>query len=350
MKNEKIFIKYKNKGLTGLANVGNSCYLNSCRQIFSHIYELNDFLEDEKYKKRINRKVESLILIEWDKLRKMMWDTNCIIAPYGFVKAVQKVAQIKGRNLFSGYAQNDIQEFLLFIVDCFHVALSREVDMQISGKPVDSQDLLAKECYEMMKNMYKREYSEILGIFYGIHVSEVSCLETGERLSLRPEPFSVLSLPIPHGGVEQHLMDCIELYCKKEAMTGDNAWFNDKLNKKQDINRGIIFWSLPEILIIDLKRWGDRGQKIHTFVSVPINDADFTKFVKGYNKQSYIYDLLGVYNHSGGSSGGHYTACVKNANGKWYEFNDTLVKEVKEDNIISKQSYCFFYRKKKISE
>ena len=122
------------------------------------------------------------------------------------------------------------------------------------------------------------------------------------------------------------------------------------LNKKQDVNRGIIFWSLPEILIIDLKRWGERGQKIHTLVSAPLNNADFTTFVQGYNKQSYLYDLFGVYNHSGGSLGGHYTACVKNANGKWYTFNDTNVSEITDTDIISKQSYCFFYRKKKISQ
>ena len=50
--NNKQFFEYENMGLTGLANVGNSCYLNSCMQIFSHIYELNDFLKDGSYKKK----------------------------------------------------------------------------------------------------------------------------------------------------------------------------------------------------------------------------------------------------------------------------------------------------------
>ena len=31
--------EYENKGLTGLSNVGNTCYLNSCMQILSHTYE-----------------------------------------------------------------------------------------------------------------------------------------------------------------------------------------------------------------------------------------------------------------------------------------------------------------------
>ena len=350
---ESLFQKYANRGLSGLANVGNTCYLNSCMQILSHCYELTSFLEKGEYKTKLNRVPDSIILLEWDKLRSILWNTNCTIAPYGYIKAVQKIAEIKKRDIFTGSAQNDVQEFLLFIIDCFHNALSREVEMQINGQSVNETDQLATVCYTMMKNMYRKEYSEMLNIFYCIHVSEIISNSTNETLSASPEPFSVISLSIPTGNPSPSLFDCFDLYCEPEHLNSENgnAWYNDKTQQKENVQRKICFWSLPEVLIIDLKRWQGHGQtharKSQQLVNAPLVNADFSKYVKGYNPHSYVYDLFGVGNHGGGVMGGHYTANIKNANGKWYNFNDTQVMEIKEEYIISTQAYCLFYRKKK---
>ena len=66
------------------------------------------------------------------------------------------------------------------------------------------------------------------------------------------------------------------------------------------------------------------------------------------NKFSYNYDLYGICNHSGGVFGGHYTAYIKNANNKWYHFNDQIVQEMEDlSKLCSPNAYCLFYRKKK---
>ena len=340
---------YKNKGLSGLANLGNSCYLNACMQIISHTYELNDFLLEGggKYKHLLKKIPESIVLLEWDKLKSMLWDNNCVIAPHGFVKTVRHVARLKQRDLFTGYEQNDIQEYLLFIIDCFHTALSREVDMQISGTSKNETDILAITAYKMMQNMYKKDYSDMLKIFYGIHVSQIKAMGTNTVLSMSAEPFSVISLSLPTKA-NPTLFDCLDLYCNSETLTGENMWFNDITGMKEVAERNIIFWSLPTIMIMDLKRSKVDHRKNHTLVDIPLQNVDFSHYVKGYNAETYIYDLYGVCNHSGGGgAGGHYFAYIKNANGKWYSFNDTLVNEIQESQVISAMSYCLFYRKQK---
>ena len=338
--------KYQNKGLTGLANVGNTCYMNSCLQILSHTYELNNFLETKSYESKLNKKPDSVLLIEWDKLREMMWSQNCTIAPWGFVKAVQKVSGLKGIELFTGYSQNDIQEYLLFLIDSFHNAISREVEMSITGNVKNDRDILAKECYKMMTDMFSKDYSEVVKLFYGIHVSVIQHAETGERLSVRPEPFFVLSVPMPEGKRVLTIQDCMNEYCKLERMEGDNAWYNEKTDKKEDIDKGMVFWSLPEILIIHLKRWNWQGRKDNRVVATELDEVDFTRYIHGYNKSSYVYELYGVCNHSGGSMGGHYTANVRVANNDWHNFNDQAITKI-ENNIVTTQAYCLFYRKKK---
>ena len=345
------FEEYKNKGLTGLTNLGNTCFINSCIQILSHTYELNDFLNKQTYKRKLQKKYESTLLLEWDSLRQLMWSENCIVAPGKFINTIHKLAQIKGNDLFTGFSQNDLPEFLLFLIDCFHTSLSREVNMSISGNIANETDKIAVDCFEMIKRMYTKEYSEIWNMFYGIHVSQLISMETNEVLSSSPEPYFMINLSIPNNNKAPTLMDCLDLYVEGETLEGDNAWYNEKTASKQNVKKKISYWSMPNILVMDLKRFNPYNprNKSQVLVDFPLENLDLSKYVLGYKKESYKYDLYGICNHSGGTMGGHYTAYVKNANGKWYHFNDTSVTEVVNTaELVSTRAYCFFYRKKTV--
>jgi ubiquitin C-terminal hydrolase len=216
--------------------------------------------------------------------------------------------------------------------------------MTISGNAENETDKIAIQCFEMIKNMYSKEYSEIWNLFYAVHVSEISNSETGEKIKINPEPYFMIDLPIPENNKSPSLIDCFNHYVEGEVI---KDWYNEDKKERIDIRKKIQFWSFPNILVIDFKRFNNRFQKNQILISFPLDDLDLSPYVIGYKKDNYKYELYGVCNHSGGVMGGHYTAYVKNANGKWYHFNDTSVSEVGLiDSIISPKAYVLFYRKK----
>lgn len=336
--------KYKNKGLSGLANLGNTCFINSCIQVLSHTYELNNFLDNESYKNKLKNKYDSALIIEWDNLRKILWNNNCVVSPGKFISTIQKVAKLKNMEIFTGYSQNDVSEFLLFLIDCFHTSISREINITISGNPQTDTDNLAMKCFEMVKNTYSKDYSEIWNLFYAVNVSEITRVDNGKVLSMNPEPFFMVDLPIPPNNKSPSLIDCFNHYVEGEII---QDYTDEETKEKIDIRKKILFWSFPNILAIDLKRFNNRFQKNQIYVTFPLDDLDLSDYVIGYKKQNFKYELYGVCNHSGGVMGGHYTSYVKNANGKWYHYNDTSVTEVGiNESIVSPKAYVLFYRKK----
>jgi len=342
--------KYKDKGKTGLENLGNTCFLNACMQVLNHTYELNKFLDSEKHKRYLKASIiDSEILTEWDDLRKVMWTGNGIVSPNRFVHNVHKIASIKGRDIFTGWAQNDMPEFLLFFMDCLHNSISRSVNMKISGNTENKVDELAIKCYDMLKSSYAKEYSEIMDMFYGIYVSGIISLNDNASLTLKPENFFILDLPILEDNrIATNIYECIDIYTKPEILEGDNAWHNDKTGKKENVKKQISFWNFPKILVVTFKRFSPDGQsKLNSLISFPLENLNLSKYVCGYNKDSYKYDLYGICNHMGGVMGGHYTAFVRNSENQWIHCNDRNINIVENpESIITPMSYCLFYRKK----
>jgi len=340
---------YKNRGYVGLCNLGNTCFLNSCVQILNHTYELVELIKIVQQKgEMIKKGDDSIILNEWADLCLLMWNCEdpCAVSPKKFVHQVHNIARNKGRELFTGWGQNDITEFLLFMIDCMHNSISRRIDVSIHGTPKHHRDKTAIQCYKMLKNIYEKEYSEIMDMFYGIYISEITSPEDATQIrSSKPEHFFILDICIPSNMSNITLYDCFNMFVSSEQIKGDNGWYNESTKEKEDAQKRITFWNFPKILVIALKRFSHDGMhKINDLVDFPLENLNLNAYVKGYKPEQYLYHLYGVCNHIGSVNGGHYTSFVRNACGEWIHYNDTYVQKISQQNVVSPSAYCLFYR------
>ncbi|XP_042898820.1 ubiquitin carboxyl-terminal hydrolase 4 isoform X2 [Parasteatoda tepidariorum] len=149
------------------------------------------------------------------------------------------------------------------------------------------------------------------------------------------------------------LSECLELFTTVEKLGADDPWYCPACKKHQQATKKFDLWSLPQVLIIHLKRfsynryWRD---KLDTLVEFPVNGLNIAKYVLNPSHGPAIYDLCAVANHYGGMGGGHYTAYGKNTRtGLWYYFDDSSVSQSSEDNVVSKAAYVLFYMRRDAS-
>ncbi|XP_062167750.1 ubiquitin carboxyl-terminal hydrolase 8-like [Alnus glutinosa] len=182
-------------GLTGLQNLGNTCFMNSAIQCLVHTPKLVDyFIED--YQKEINydnplgMKGE-LALAFGDLLRKLWVPGARPVAPRIFKSKLANFAP-----QFSGYNQHDSQEFLAFLLDGLHEDLNRvKCKPYIEAKDVEGHpdEEVAEEYW---KNHLARNDSIIVDACQGQYRSTLIC-PLCKKVSITFDPFMYLSLPLP---------------------------------------------------------------------------------------------------------------------------------------------------------
>ena len=160
-----------------------------------------------------------------------------------------------------------------------------------------------------------------------------------------------------YSGKDIDLYDCLNLFNSEEILEGDNEWYCNICKMHRDVNKKMDIFKTPYYLIIQLKRFkqdNEMGQrsffnlfssnKNSSLVSFPINDLDLSKYILSKENPGKKYNLIGVINHYGGSSFGHYTAYCLNDD-QWFEYNDESVSIIRENNIVSSAAYVLFYKR-----
>jgi len=362
----------------GLLNIGNTCFLNACLQVANHIYELNDIYNKFPVYQTNPTLYESSVFNGWIELHRQLWTVNHHrpLNPSSLVGSIQQYAKHKGFDLFVNNSPNDIHEFIILFFDAIHTSIARKIYISpalvssrwtpyCGSESGDAAGLITKKCYDLISDLYKKEYSEVIDIFYGMYLTTLSSISTSSQqqdvLSFTPEMFFILDLPIPNpqgrgrgvgGGVPITIYDCLDLFVKEEHLEGDNAWWNEESNRKENVTKNIYLYNLPPILVISLNRFSPCGNyKINDLVEYPFQ-LNLTPYchpsiISERVESAPVYNLFGICNHISNQKGhGHYTAFVCNYLNEWIHYNDEMIEiNFHPSKVVSPYAYCLFYRK-----
>ncbi|XP_011353404.1 ubiquitin carboxyl-terminal hydrolase 8 isoform X3 [Pteropus vampyrus] len=331
--------------LTGLRNLGNTCYMNSILQCLCNAPHLADYFNRNCYHEDINRSNllghKGEVAEEFGIIMKALWTGQYrYISPKDFKITIGKI-----NDQFAGYSQQDSQELLLFLMDGLHEDLNK-ADNRKRHKEENNDHLddfkAAEHAWQKHKQLNE---SIIVALFQGQFKSTVQCL-TCHKKSRTFEAFMYLSLPLASTS-KCTLQDCLRLFSKEEKLTDNNRFYCSHCRARRDSLKKIEIWKLPPVLLVHLKRFSYDGrwkQKLQTSVDFPLENLDLSQYVIGPKNSLKKYNLFSVSNHYGGLDGGHYTAYCKNAaRQRWFKFDDHEVSDISVSSVKSAAAYILFY-------
>ncbi|XP_066860086.1 ubiquitin carboxyl-terminal hydrolase 8 isoform X3 [Anser cygnoides] len=331
--------------LTGLRNLGNTCYMNSILQCLCNAPHLADYFNRNLYQDDINRSNflghKGEVAEEFGVIMKALWTGQYkYISPKDFKITIGKI-----NDQFAGYSQQDSQELLLFLMDGLHEDLNK-ADNRKRYKEENNDHLDDLRAAELAWQKHKQlNESIIVALFQGQFKSTVQCL-TCHKKSRTFEAFMYLSLPLASTS-KCTLQECLRLFSKEEKLTDNNRFYCSHCKTRRDSLKKIEIWKLPPVLLVHLKRFSYDGrwkQKLQTSVDFPLETLDLSQYVIGPKNNLKRYNLFSVSNHYGGLDGGHYTAYCKNASKqRWFKFDDHEVSEISASSVKSSAAYILFY-------
>ena len=347
----------------GLANLGNTCFLNAVTQCLTHTPPLASFCLAGEHRKARGKSrgggggFDAVYEMGEHICRALGGGEHAdggarrAIAPLALVKNLRSVSKTfrKGR-------QEDAHEFARCVLDAMH------------KKCCDVATPRAKE------GSRRSETSFVWRAFGGTLRSRITCQTCG-RASDKFDGFMDLSLDIARAKSVSH---ALRSYVAVEVLDGANKYKCEMApNGKAHMTRATKQFTIekaPLILTVQLKRFEyvpfGRG-KLNQFVEYPLV-LDLSAAMSGANESAEgkrrrhgrpnadtpnapvtahrnsreTYSLFGVVVHSGGSMhSGHYYCYVKGPTGHWYEMDDETVTQCGESTALKQRAYLLFYAK-----
>ncbi|KAG5249006.1 ubiquitin carboxyl-terminal hydrolase [Salix suchowensis] len=304
----------------GLFNKGNTCYINSVLQCFTHTVPLVQALRSCNHAMPCRTEGFCALCVIRDHIELSLASSGQILEPLKLVNNLDNIS-----SFFRRYQQEDAHEFL----QCLLERLERCcLDSSLTDDNSSSQD----------KNIVER-------VFGGCLVSKLRCCNCG-HFSDKYEPLIDLSLEIEDA---ETLQSALESFTNVEKIEDSETKFTCE-NCKEEVSREkqLMLDQAPSIAALHLKRFKTDGtsvEKIGKHVEFPL-ELDLKPYINNndYNDVGFKYQLYAVVVHEGYSpTSGHYFCYIRSSPDTWHKLDDPEVSKEREEFVLSQAAYILFY-------
>jgi ubiquitin C-terminal hydrolase len=335
----------------GLANVGNTCFLNVILQalrisppmVQMVLQDLENpiSLREESKKRELVTAFQILMQDFWK--ARIPAGRQPTMIPRGFVHAFYNVLRTTDDDWHRPGEQSDAAEVLQYILEGMHDGIHKKVRMEIVGDVVSNEDDQQIKAIQSWADFHSKEYSPIIHNFYGQSQITVECTNCGNK-NRRYEPWMVIKAPIPGsatvGAPAPSMDDCIAAAFDTETI---DDYACEKCSGKHKATITTRVSRMPAVLFVSLKRFTNMGHKVRGRIGW---DLDSTRLHEhcAFRRDPFTntpndpeYETYAVIEHLGGLRGGHYRMYARQ--GDWYMYDDSSVHAVPPERVVTEDSY-----------
>eukprot|EP01018_Ginkgo_biloba_P015394 Gb_30872 [translate_table: standard] len=301
----------------GLANLGNTCFLNSVLQCLTYTEPLAAYFQSGRHKSTCRIAGFCAMCTVQDHVTSASVSSGKILSPTILVRNLRCIS----RN-FRISRQEDAHEYMMNLMEAMHkCCLPTGI---ASESPVAYEKSLVHK------------------IFGGRLISQVKCTQCS-YCSNKSDPFLDLSLQIVRA---DSLLKALSHFTAVEQLDGGEKRYQcERCKVKVRALKQLTIDKAPHILVIHLKRFspGGSGGKIDKKIEFG-STLDMKPFASGIHEGDLKYTLYGVLVHEGWSThSGHYFCFIRTSTGIWHALNDSRVYQVSEKSVLDQKAYMLFY-------
>ena len=331
------------RGVTGLQNMGNTCYVNATIQLIRAVPELSAMIVDESLKDKLcdASSNQAKVTLAYQDLIRTMWSAHrpAYVRPLGFLTEIRNCVKGTVYSNFGVPMQNDSHEYLVWILDNLHESMNEnrgKAFVQSTDKKTMTE--LADDGWNSFTSQNK---SAIVDSCFGMIRQTTECMACNAK-SYQWQTFNVFKIPCDGATFDEWIAGEF----KPDLLDDYECIACKPVRQKATISRHI--WRLPTVLFTSFRRFTPDMKKIMT--PCPYDGSSITLAANfapesTHPSKSWTYDIRAIVDHHGSHMGGHYSAQFAHPmSHEWWWIDDESSIKLEKPRLNSPANYMYMFR------